>query len=309
MKRKMKVIFIAPKPNIPKYLLDELSKHAEILFFEDNPINVRNIDELKQPGDKILCPFPEPMAWKFPNEIIPEIKDLKGICLSTTSPEWIDGKKLKQLGLPLTIVPNPPNAIAEAAIFFMFAVARRFSEFYKQDEFIFHPDNMFIEIQRKKMGIIGLGKIGSAIAALGKRLDMKVAYWSKNTRCDEYEYLELDSVMKTSDFVFVCIEVNSETKGLISKEMLDLMSSKSSLISIAHKGAIDRDYLVKKVESKEIFGCAFEDDEKSIGDYRGNVFITKHNNWYTPETMKRKMEAWFANITGVINGNAPNVAN
>ena len=77
----MKVIFVAPKSNIPSHLLDKLSNHAEISFYEDNPVDIREIKALKEPGEKILCPFPEPMAWVFPNDLIPEIKDLKGIRL------------------------------------------------------------------------------------------------------------------------------------------------------------------------------------------------------------------------------------
>src|SRR3989344_8017593 len=172
----MKVIFVAPKANLPQELVKKLSKHAEVLFFEDSPIDIRNIAPLKEKGEKILCPFPEPMAWKFPNEFLKEIPDLKAICLSTTAYHWIDGKLARSLGIHLTNVPNPPNGVSEAAIFAMFAVARKYVITLKEKKFEYKPSNFLQEVTNKTMGIIGLGRIGSRIAELGKQLGMNVVY-------------------------------------------------------------------------------------------------------------------------------------
>lgn len=103
----MKVVFVCPKYSIPEELINKLKEHTEVYFFEDNPIDIKNISLLKEKGDKILCPFPEPMMWKFPNEFIKDIPNLKAICLSTTSYHWIDGKLARSLGIHLTNIPNP----------------------------------------------------------------------------------------------------------------------------------------------------------------------------------------------------------
>lgn len=131
----MKVIFVAPKKNISQALLKKLGKKAEIVFFENDPIDIRDIEALKEKGEKILCPFPEPMSWKFPSEYLRKIPDLKAICLSTTNYSWIDGKLARSLGVHLTHVPNPPNTAAEASIFAMFAVAKRYALSLKEKNF------------------------------------------------------------------------------------------------------------------------------------------------------------------------------
>lgn len=305
----MKIIFVAPKANIPLHLIKKVKDVAEVYFFKDNPIDIRKINLLREKGEKILCPFPEPMSWNFPSKFIKDIPDLKAICLPTTSYDWIDGKLARSLNINLTNVPNPPNAVAEGAVFMMMAVARRYAEVSKEDKFEYIPSNFLLELRGKTMGIIGLGKIGGRIAEIGKALGMKVVYWSQNTRDDKYDYLDLDEVFQQSDFVFPSIVLNEETKNFISREKINLMKATSSLISIANAGVIDIDYLTTKVANKELYGCAFEKDSKSPRDFKGNVFTTLPNNWYTQETVSRKVEIWVENIIGAIKDAPINLVN
>jgi lactate dehydrogenase-like 2-hydroxyacid dehydrogenase len=305
----MKVIFIAPKSNIPTALINKLGQYAQVRFFEDSPIDIRNIKLLKEKGDKILCPFPEPMAWRFPNEFIKDIPDLKAICLSTTSYHWIDVKLARNLGIYVTNVPNPPNGVAEAAIFAMFAVARKFATVFKEKKFDFEPDNFLQETSDKTMGIVGLGKIGSRIAHLGKSLGMNVVYWSRKTKNDSYQFVSLNRLFKTVDFIFPCLVLNEKTKKFVSKKLIDLMKPSSSIIATINGGIVDINYLLKKVKDKKIYGCALEDDRKTIVDYKGNVFVMPHNNWYTKETVEEKMRIWVDSIISVIKGQPINVVN
>lgn len=305
----MKVIFIAPKANLPKELIEKLKQHAEVYFFEDNLIDVRNIALLKEKGDKILCPFPEPMSWIFPNEFIKEIPDLKGICVSTTSFSWIDGKLARRLNVHLTNVPNPPNVAAESAIFSMFAVAKKYAVTFKDKKFDYLPSNFLQEVTNKTMGIVGLGRIGSRIAELGKRLGMDVIYWSKKTRNKKYKYVELENLFKTADFVFTSIVLNNETKKIISSKLIDLMKPTSSIIANINSDVVDMDYLLKKVKEKKIYGCSLSSGDKTINDYEGNVFPIFINNWYTKETVAQKMKIWVDSIISVIKDKPINLVN
>jgi lactate dehydrogenase-like 2-hydroxyacid dehydrogenase len=305
----MKVIFIAPKHNFPKELLDKLKSHADIYFFEDTPIDIRNITLLKEPGDKIICPFPEPMDWKFPNEFIKDIPNLKAICLSTTSYHWIDGKLARNLDVDLTNVPNIPNGVAEAAIFAMFAVARRYAIAFKEKKFSYEPNNYLQEATGKTMGIIGLGKIGLRIAELGKSLGMNIIYWSRTTKNNNYQYVSLDELFKTADFIFPTLILNEQTNKFVSRKLIDLIKPSSSIIASVNAGIVDMDYLLQKVKDKKIYGCALEDDRNIITEYEGNVFVMPHNNWYTKETIDEKMRIWVENIISVIKGKPINVVN
>ncbi|PIV37521.1 hypothetical protein COS31_04265 [Candidatus Roizmanbacteria bacterium CG02_land_8_20_14_3_00_36_15] len=264
---------------------------------------------LKEKGDKILCSFPEPMAWKFPNEFIKEIPDLKAICLSTTAFHWIDGKLARNLRIHLTNVPNPPNVAAESAIFSMFGVAKKYAITFKEKKFEYIPSNFLLEVTNKTMGVIGLGRIGSRIADLGKRLGMNVIYWSRKTRSERYKYVTLEDLFMTADFIFPVIVLNNETKKLVSSKLIDLMKSTSSIIANINSGVVDMDYLLKKVRNKKIYGCALQSSDKTIGDYEGNVFPIYINNWYTKETVEQKMKIWIDSIISVIKGKPINLVN
>ena len=305
----MKVIFIAPKSSFPKTLINKLKHYAAIYFFENNLINIKKIDLLKEKGDKILCPFPEPMSWSFPNSFIKEIPDLKAICLSTTSFSWIDGKLARSLDVHLTNIPNPPNGVAEAAIFAMFSVARRYAVTFKEKRFEYKPSNFLQEVTNKTMGIVGLGRIGFRIADLGERLGMNVIYWSRNKKSNEYKYMELKNLFKTADFIFPALVLNDETRQFVSPKLIDLMKSTSSLITTLNSSVVNIDYVLNKVKNKKLYGCAFEDEKKTIVDYEGNVFVMPHNNWYTKETIDEKMKIWVETIISVIKGKPINLVN
>ena len=305
----MKVIFVAPKKNIPQALLKKLSKRAEIAFFEDDPIDIRDVKILKEKGDKILCPFPEPMSWKFPSEYIKEIPDLKAICLSTTSFSWIDGKLARSLGIHLTNVLNPPNTAAEAALFAMFAVAKRYALSLKEKKFIYRQENLLLEVTNKTMGIVGLGRIGSRIAELGKSLGMDVIYWSRKTRNPDYRYVKLEKLCKNSDFIFPALATNKETKEIISSKLMDMMKPKASIIATLNSNLVNMGHLLNKVKKDKIFGCAFQSAEKRIEDFEGNIFVMGNNYWYTKELVEEKMKIWINCVISIIEGKPRNLVN
>jgi len=124
------------------------------------------------------------------------------------------------------------------------------------------------------MGIIGLGFIGFRIAELGKQMGMNVIYWSKNSRNENYEYQELDSLLKNSDFIFPALARNEETKSILSNNKLDLISQNSFIISIADENLFDFEYIYQKIKNKEISGLAMESEKRKMTDYEGNIYIT-----------------------------------
>lgn len=306
----MKVFFVTRRENLPDELLQELSQVAGYSFFETDPADLTKLPALFEAGDKIMAPFPEPLSWKFPNELIPRIPDLKGVCLPCTSFSWIDGKMLRSLGIPLTNDPgSATNAVAEAAVFMILAVAKRFPLIFKQKRFEYIPDNALQEIMGRVLGIVGLGNIGQRTAKLGEALGMNVIYYSRSPKKSPCHRVALEELMQTADFIAVCTALNDGTKNMISRGMIDLMRPSSSLVTIAPPEVVDLDYLVSKVSREEIYGAAFESADKTITDYPGNVFVTRHCNFYTEETIKAKMRYWVDNIIGVIDGKPKNVVN
>ncbi len=166
-----------------------------------------------------------------------------------------------------------------------------------------------LEVTNKTMGIIGLGRIGSRIAELGKRMGMNVIYWSRKTRNNEYTYVELEDLFKTADFIFTTTVLNDETRKLVSPKLIGIMKPTSSIIATINEGVVDMDYLLQRVKEKKIYGCALSSGDKTINDYEGNVFPLYINNWYTKETVDQKMKIWVDSIISVIKGFPINLVN
>lgn len=190
----------------------------------------------------------------------------------------------------------------------MFAVAKRYTTTFKERKFEFKPSNFLQEVTNKTMGIVGLGRIGS-IAELGKTMGMDVIYWSRSKKNNDYRHVELEELFRNADFIFPTLALNDETKKFVSSRLINLMKPTSSIIASVNSSIVDMDYLLKKVKDRKLYGCALESAEKNINDYEGNVFVMFNNNWYTKETIDKKMKIWVDSIISVIKGKPINLVN
>lgn len=76
------------------------------------------------------------------------------------------------------------------------------------------------EIRSKTLGIIGLGTIETRIAELCSNLEMKVMYWSKNVKENDYERPEIDEIFQKADYIIPKFAINEETRKLITDERI-----------------------------------------------------------------------------------------
>ena len=157
------------------------------------------------------------------------------------------------------------------------------------------------------MGIIGLGDIGSSVAELGAGIGMDVCYWSRRSKDSRYSYLDLEELLKTSDYIFLTIVDSSETKEFMNKERINMMKKNSYIINTTGNDVWDFDYAVEKVKDESIGGIALDEDKVKVKDYGCNVMITPHIAWASLETRKRLMNAVENNLKLFLSGNPQNV--
>ncbi|MCW2974741.1 MAG: hypothetical protein JWM06_22 [Actinomycetia bacterium] len=109
------------------------------------------------------------------------------------------------------------------------------------------------EVTGSTLGIVGLGRIGSAMARRARGFEMRVLYHQR-TRVDEpgLEYRALDELMSDADVVSVHAPLTPETKGLISRERLALLRDGATLVNTARGALVDEDALVDELMSGRI---------------------------------------------------------
>ncbi len=153
----------------------------------------------------------------------------------------------------------------------------------------------FIEMNGKRIGIIGMGTIGSRVAEVASAFGMEVAYYSTSgtNHCDKYPSLPLDELMRISDVISIHAPYNSKTAGLIGEEQLRLMKSTAIIVNMGRGGIIDEHSLAKVIDEDLIGGAALDVFENEPLPVDNPLLRTKHPEKlrFTPHTAWASIEA------------------
>jgi D-3-phosphoglycerate dehydrogenase len=128
------------------------------------------------------------------------------------------------------------------------------------------------ELYGKKLGIIGLGRIGSTVARMAKGFGMDILAYDPFLSMEVAQQkgvtvVELEGLLKTADFITIHIPKSSETKNLISSKEFGMMKKNVRLINCARGGIVDEKALIKALEDKQIAGCALDVFESEPPDF------------------------------------------
>lgn len=289
----MKIFILSPNKDavFTEELIKELGTVGDV-HFETKPKSFEDISELLESNDKIIAADPDFFDWKFPNEIIDKVPDIKAICLQTTSFSWIDVAYAKQKGIPVTNLRGfSTEAVAEYALLMTLGAARKFAQVIKDDfkqDFIKHRG---VELKGKKVGIIGLGQIGKRYAELMAGVGAEVVYWSKNSRNERLKFIDLDKLFSEADIIFPALAYNDDTSKLISDDLLTRMKPNAIFVSIVHK-IYNHELVLKLAEEGKIFGYAFEEENGNPTKHQGNVLALPSIAWATDGSMRSNGEMW-----------------
>jgi glyoxylate reductase len=169
-------------------------------------------------------------------------------------------------------VTNTPDVLTPATADLTFALilasARRVVEasaFLRGGEWkIWGPELLVgMEVAGGTLGIIGLGKIGQAVARRGRGFDMNVLYFDAVRRPDlerplEAKYVALDELLKASDFVTLHCNLTEQTKNIIGEKELRMMKKTAVLINAARGPLVDQAALYRACSEKWIWGAGLD---------------------------------------------------
>ncbi len=294
----MELIAISSKTLLSKSDWKKIEKNFGHIYFVDNDkLEVFNYNKTK--ADKALLIDPDFIDWNFPNHILQEIKNLKYVCLTTTTASYVDENFLKENKIQLLTIPKySTNSVAEYLVFFMMCLAKKLplqlKNDYKQD---FSDKYLQIELTGKTVGVVGLGNIGNRICEITKGLDMIPTYWNRSPKKSKFTYLELEELFKNSDVIFITLANNSNTKNIVSDRLLKIM--KPSAILISGTGIeLHNDKLVRQMLNKgRLFG--FGAELANGAEYEGNVMITSEYAWFTKEATEKRVEILTNNLLSI----------
>jgi len=170
----------------------------------------------------------------------------------------IDVAACRARGIAITNTPGVLDAAtADLTLALILAARRRLVEgddLVRAGGWDMHwADGPFLarEVSGATLGIIGFGRIGSAVAQRARGFDMRVIF-HRRTRSDDPAYRELDDLLRESDIVSLHTPLSTETSGLLSRERLALLRDGTTLVNTARGAIVDEDALVDELVSGRI---------------------------------------------------------
>ncbi len=265
----------------------------------------------KDPEEKILALSPTAFDWKLDMGEVEAIPNVKAVITQSTSFDWINPTALKKQGIIACNCPGfSSESVAEYAFAMAIDVSRRLPLIMKNN---WKADaNMgSVLLSGKTLGVVGLGRIGRAMAAKGKGLGMHVLYWSQNSRTPDYEYADLPDLFRRADVLMPALAVNDDTAKLITKEHVDTLKPTAVVVGIGRvKNLLPQEHILAKVAKNELGGFAIEGgDTKPFTEYEGNVWALPAIAWITNESMERLVDIWVENMIAAATGKPKNVIN
>lgn len=166
------------------------------------------------------------------------------------------------------------------------------------------------------LGIVGMGRIGRAVARRAQGFDMRILYTDREERAGDLpepsaQRVDLDTLLRESDFVSLHVPLTAETRGMIGRREFELMKRSAILINTARGPVVDTDALADAIETGLIWGAGLDvtDPEPLPATHRllrlPRVVVTPHIGSATEATRARMAELAARNALAVLFGETP----
>jgi len=168
-----------------------------------------------------------------------------------------------------------------------------------------------VEVNGKTLGLIGAGNIGKEVIKIAKALDMNILVYTRTPRADEdgIRYVDLETMLKNSDYVSLHCPLTPQTRHIINKETLSMMKPTAFLINTSRGALVDEPALIEALKSGVIAGAALDvqETEPPVSDNplytMDNVILTPHMGWKGLETRQRLVSILAENVHSYLDGN------
>ena len=316
-----KLIFADAGPEVDVVLVGERRQRLEalgqfVIHYEDPKSDEEYLQRV-QGVDAMMIGGP----CVFPADVMRQAKNLEVISFTGRgAATYVDLAVADELGVTVCIAPGAAEAtVAEHAVALMLAAARHLPRLDRDVRNGFWNHALpAIELQGKKLGLLGCGPIAVLFGKLAKGLGMEVRAWTPHPSAERaaeagLEFVSLDEIIEESDVLSMHVAHKPETEGFLGADELRRTKKGVVVVNSARGGLIDGDALAELLQSGHVAAAGLDvlPEEPSPTDHPllqcDNVVMTPHVAWNTPEATDRLYDISIDNLVNFYAGSPTNV--
>ena len=308
----LKVAILDDYQNVSQQFVDleKLSGKYEFKIFSEPFLNEEDAIEQLSDFEALLI-----MRERTPitKNLIDNLSKLKFIITSGSRNKSIDLQAAKKKKIVVCGTDSNINPTPELTWALILGLARNLKE---------EIDNMYqgywqttvgIELKGKILGLIGLGRVGSQVAKIGKAFGMQVMAWSENLNLDTCKELDVlpcskEDLIKNSDFLSIHVQGGERYKDCITIKELDKMKKTSFIINTSRGPIINEDDLIIALSTNVIAGAGIDVYEKEPLPennklrFLPNALLTPHIGYVTAENYSTFYNQMIESLESCVNG-------
>ena len=302
---------------------DKISKIWDAnLNLNDEVYSQKKLIELSQGCDGILTSLTEKIDEGVVQELSESVKIISNFAVGFGN---IDLEATKKRNIVVTNTPDVlTDATAEIAMLLILGAARRASEgllYAKNKNWKWSADFLIgKQLQGSRLGILGMGRIGRAVAKLAKAFGMEIHYHNRSKLNSDLEmgaiyHSSIKSLFSVSDILSINCPATKETKNIINKETLEYFPPGAIITNSARGDMIDDEALVQALINRKIYSVGLDVYNGEPNLYSGylnqpNAFILPHLGSATKKTRTAMADLAISNIEEFFKtGNCKNKVN
>ncbi|MCP5305040.1 MAG: D-glycerate dehydrogenase [Chromatiaceae bacterium] len=304
---------------LPQAVEDRLRRDYDALLnIDDEVYSGARLLELAGGMDAIIPCHTERLDARLIAELPPSVR---AICSFSVGYDHIDLAAARARGIVVTNTPDVlSSATAEIAVLLMLAAARRAHEGARMLRDDTWRDwsaigQLGIEISGKRLGIIGMGRVGQVVARRARGFDMQIHYYNRHRISPDLEqgalfHAELKDLLANSEVLSIHCPATPETRHLLNAQTIALLPDDAVVVNTARGAVVDDDALIAALQSGKLFAAGLDvfNDEPHIDPrYRtlDNAFLLPHIGSATRETRDAMGFRALDNLDAIMAGREP----
>ena len=308
----LKVAILDDYQNISQQFVDlkKLSGKYEIKIFSEPFVDEADAIEKLAEFEALLI-----MRERTPitKNLIENLTKLKFIITSGLRNKSIDLDAAKKKKIVVSGTESNTNPTPELTWALILGLARNLKEEIDNMYQGYWQTSVGVELKGKILGLIGLGKVGTQVAKVGKAFGMQVMAWSENLNLDTCKELDVlpcskEDLIKNSDFLSIHVQGGERYKNCITLKEMDKMKKTSFLINTSRGPIINEDDLIIALSTNVIAGAGLDVYEKEpLSEnnklrFLPNALLTPHIGYVTAENYHVYFTQMIESLEACVNG-------